>query len=100
MRLGSVCHDARQVVGVWADEVTLRDREWKVYASADAAPRLYRISKDPSETTDLADDEPERVATMTHQLAQVAGIDEQSRSTRETLKRLRAIGYVDDRDPP
>ncbi len=92
--------DSRQVVGVWADERMLRDREWKVYASADVAPRLYRISKDPSETTDLAADEPERVATMTHQLAQAAGIDEQSRSTRETVKRLRAIGYVDDRDTP
>jgi arylsulfatase A-like enzyme len=44
--------------------ISLRLGDWKLVVSGDTKRELFHISKDPSETTNLAEQQPERLKTM------------------------------------
>ena len=62
----------------------LRVGDWKyVHRTGKRQPELYDLSQDPGETTDLADEQPERVAKMREQLLRLRAKDGRLRPTRD-----------------
>ena len=58
--------------------VSLRLGNWKLIASPNGPPQLFHVSKDPSEETNLASQEPERLQAMLATLKEVRASDNDS----------------------
>ena len=84
----------RRVVNVWEEERTIQDREWKLYATPDAPPRLFHIATDPEEREDLAAREPEIAAELAAALAREVDLAERGARTTKIVEELIEIGYV------
>jgi arylsulfatase A-like enzyme len=77
---------------------TVRSPEWKLHVSPDGGiEELFDLSADPGETRNLITEQPE-VAQRYRDLLQSRmqlGVDQDHELDRETLERLRSMGYVD-----
>ncbi len=82
----------------------LRLRNWKLIRRGPVdAPqwRLFDVERDPREMTDLAEGMPDTLAALRSRLADLVAVLEQAAAAdageapnRETLRRLRALGYI------
>lgn len=78
---------------------TLVDGDWKLIYSS--KPRLFNLAADPKEEHNLADQEPERLATMTRSLVNMTrqgrrqpADGETEQLSAEDVKQLRSLGYA------
>jgi arylsulfatase A-like enzyme len=63
-----------------------RDGDWKLIVTSNGdKSELFHLGRDPYEQTDLADEEPERVAALRELLAKLAERDNDSRVPREPM---------------
>jgi arylsulfatase len=85
----------RVVFAFWQDLAVARSLEWKLLAAPEPA-ELHRIASDPRETRNLLAEEPARNAELTRQLESRRALRGQvARDLEDTLRHLRAIGYVE-----
>jgi len=83
----------------WKDEWVVRTGEWKLLHRA-GETRLYHISDDPGETTDLSGEHPEVVQSLIRaRTARLAQIDASEGALEDTaadaLEEMRALGYLE-----
>ncbi|MBU1702749.1 MAG: sulfatase-like hydrolase/transferase [Candidatus Eisenbacteria bacterium] len=81
----------------WSDLRGIRSRDWKYIRAP--RPELYRLGPDPAETTNVIDEYPEIAARLGDWLdwylvREGPGDPEVEPMDRETLERLRSLGYL------
>ena len=70
-------------LGVGRREQAVRHGDWKLIVGEKDRVELYDLRNDPSETTNLAEREPQRVAELRKLLEQAANADDDSRVPNE-----------------
>jgi arylsulfatase len=88
----------RSIVSIWSDEAAVRRGPWKLRVTgrdSEGRARLYRLDRDPDETNDLARERAELRRALAAELTRASDLEGEARRTRETLERLRALGYVE-----
>lgn len=71
-------------VGPGWRERSLRHGDWKLIVSTKGEPQLFNLADDPNETTDLAKQQPERVAEMQKRLDAIATADNEVKVQKGT----------------